>query len=653
MPKTSPSQPTAQEMSRLCPMGEASLLMSPPGLDLVCSTSEPAHVAVTLMGPSPKLSPACATPLAYTGYGGASASEATCKDSDHAAVKSTPRMLPFMQPSLSPQLATLSEGETCVARCVAVEVDSVARIVPLEEAACGICNAAMPSYTTSGTEGGSESVASLDRGFIDGRLVCETCRRFLEPAEFVPTYHVCINPLCRRKWKQLTPKILPHFCPTCKRQLEEGVPGRHHLLAATLIEQMYRRWYMIWTELVETFGGSLPAAPQYLSGGDALKSAALDRRQEKDIQGGSSPPPAALDPKTQVRWRDILVAFRDDFPQAPRAEDVRNWNSVHGRRKHYRGVIHRGHRRFVCTVEALQELEENLIKARRVPQGVREFTLLDWHQQLVEGQEVHFVAFPNPSVSERNTVSRIVRLLNTAEGLSSVPVESLDDCSSFEGQAHSGPASISRISMTSQLGRIKEERPAARGNASPDAHMCASPLVLSRARTAAGADDLGIGTSCSAFADLVQWSKEMDAEPQAVVLRAANSSVPAGDLGSGLGPRMHLSLETALQLPSEHLISQEAAPSVPCAFSVPSRQAQSSNHGKGSRNSPQPLAAKPPVQTAIINSTQPWNAPPAPAAAGCRPQGALRSPPFRSPFMGKGRSPMICPRSPFAAYFDD
>jgi len=246
-----------------------------------------------------------------------------------------------------------------------------------------------------------------------------------------------------------------------------------------------------------------------------------------------------------------------------------------------------------------------------------------------------------------------VRLLNTAEGLSSVPVESLDDCSSFEAQAHSGSASISRISMSSQLGRIKEERPAARGNASPDAHMCASPLVLSRARTAAGADDLGIGTSCSAFADLVQWSKEMDAEPQAVVLRAANTGVPACDLGNGLGPRMHLSLETALQLPSEHLISQEAAPSVPCAFSVPSRQAQSSNHGKGSRNSPQPLAAKPPVQTAIINSTQPWNAPPAPAAAGCRPQGALRSPPFRSPFMGKGRSPMICPRSPFAAYFDD
>eukprot|EP00971_Amphidinium_carterae_P111624 2210605-Amphidinium_carterae.1 len=38
-----------------------------------------------------------------------------------------------------------------------------------------------------------------------------------------------------------------------------------------------------------------------------------------------------------VEWQETLADFEALFPQPPDAKDVRNWNSVHGRRKHYRG----------------------------------------------------------------------------------------------------------------------------------------------------------------------------------------------------------------------------------------------------------------------------------------------------------------------------
>jgi len=346
--------------------------------------------------------------------------------------------------------------------------------------------------------------------------------------------------------------------------------------------------------------------------------------------------------RSRMHWRDILAAFNRSFPSPPKAEDVRNWNTVHCRRKHYRGIIHRQHWKYVCSVEAQEELEEDLCTSRRVPQGIREFHLLDWHKQFSEGQEVHFVAFPNPCMAERDTVSRIVRLLNVPEAIPAQP-----------GVPDEFQCGAARDHVASQFGLTESASVAPHGtgprpsvtknSASPVLQACSSPSFASHARPILNSDDSSLATSCSAFEDLVQWSKESPEAEPAAALRAFNPSA-ACDLGLVAQPRIHLSLESALQLDGE-------AHSVPNAGRPRHNQAGT---GKGLRSSPRAHVAKPPpLQSGAPNAThQPWCSQ-LPATAGCRPPGVLRSPPFRSPFAGKGRSPMICPRSPFAAYFDD
>merc|ERR1712137_1502982 len=79
-------------------------------------------------------------------------------------------------PSLSSQQRSCDDSSQT--RCMVVELDAIARIVPLQGATCGICDAIVPSLPPN-TEGTVES--SNSACFIDGRLVCETCRKFLEP----------------------------------------------------------------------------------------------------------------------------------------------------------------------------------------------------------------------------------------------------------------------------------------------------------------------------------------------------------------------------------------------------------------------------------------------------------------------------------------
>merc|ERR1719326_1661494 len=100
----------------------------------------------------------------------------------------------------------------------------------------------------------SEATTDVNHFFVDGRLVCEPCRAIFDPHGFVPGYRVCVNPLCRRKWKQLTPKVLPHFCPACKRQLEEGIDCMEASLDMVPTEKLYQRWRSISMELAEVLG---------------------------------------------------------------------------------------------------------------------------------------------------------------------------------------------------------------------------------------------------------------------------------------------------------------------------------------------------------------------------------------------------------------
>ncbi|KAF4691973.1 hypothetical protein FOZ63_026905, partial [Perkinsus olseni] len=77
----------------------------------------------------------------------------------------------------------------------------------------------------------------------------------LGEANFVPRYLVCVNPLCRRKWKQLTPKSIPMFCPSCKKASElalretwEGVTDD------TLYYNVLKYWHGVYADIQSTLG---------------------------------------------------------------------------------------------------------------------------------------------------------------------------------------------------------------------------------------------------------------------------------------------------------------------------------------------------------------------------------------------------------------
>mmetsp|Transcript_68043 Transcript_68043/g.129461 ORF Transcript_68043/g.129461 Transcript_68043/m.129461 type:complete len:507 (-) Transcript_68043:245-1765(-) len=290
---------------------------------------------------------------------------------------------------------------------------------------------------------------------MEGRPICQACRPLFDSVPFVPKTKVCLNPLCRRKWKQLTPKVLSSFCPPCMRHLEESLPAQQSGLEIASVECMYEHWHNIYAEIAEAVGYPAPG-PKVVKAPETCESREQARKH----------------------WHNVLAAFEESFKSPPPSEEVRNWNSVYGRRKHYRGIIHRQNRRYCVAVEALEELSADLTPIRRVTTGMREFLLLDWQQQLHEGQEVNFVVCPNPSVDERDKVSRVVRLLG-------MPDKAEEKCAS----------SLADL-------------PASRSNS--DIQTCSSGSSGS--------------TTPPAFTDLMQWSQEALAEPEAPA--AAKDNVP-------------------------------------------------------------------------------------------------------------------------------
>lgn len=398
---------------------------------------------------------------------------------------------PKNDPAVSVGIEEVSRGRES-RRSMVVQADAIARILPLQTPTCCLCDTVLSNNAAAQLDEGSCATA-IDRCFVDGRLVCEKCKLFFECERFVPKYHVCINPLCRRKWKQLTPKVLPTFCPSCKRHLEEGASSQQQYGAEkNLLQRMFHRWHMMCTELSDFLCFDAPKPPKTNSCDGTL------------------------------HWQEALRAFHDCFVLPPSVDDVRNWNSVHGRRKHFRGVIHRCHRRFVCTVEATEELGDDLLVLKTISPG-REFPVLDWFEQLVDGQRVDFIAFPNPCVTERGAVSRIVRLLKVPGGIDATAPES-----------HSSPVrSITKLDTWDGLSLARFASPSidnfGLGVGKPD--VC-NQFCLPNAGDAETEHDVGstpaldgeamatAGFEFGAFADLVQWSQESppeDAHPTAQV----------------------------------------------------------------------------------------------------------------------------------------
>eukprot|EP00425_Heterocapsa_triquetra_P000826 CAMPEP_0195055654 /NCGR_PEP_ID=MMETSP0448-20130528/4275_1 /TAXON_ID=66468 /ORGANISM="Heterocapsa triquestra, Strain CCMP 448" /LENGTH=559 /DNA_ID=CAMNT_0040085339 /DNA_START=36 /DNA_END=1715 /DNA_ORIENTATION=- len=482
----------------------------------------------------------------------------------------------------------LPVGASSPSGCMVVEVDeSIARIVPMLGGGCGVCQTECGPST-----GGRHTV-------IEGRPVCETCKVLFDPSGFVPEHRVCINPLCRRKWKQRSPKVLPIFCPPCKRQLEEGVPGGPNVPEATLLQQICRHWRTIWKELGE-------AIPEVLETGPPLSAA-------------EGPPQVGDDPDA---WRNDVMSFKQSFPPPACTEDVRNWNSVHGRRRHYRGIVRRGVGDFVCHFDVLEELEGDLVTARKVAGGGQAYPVIDWRGLLTEGQEVHFAVFPNPAVSERGAVAKIVQLLSGPEAEPGPGKE----------EARSPPLAACMVQAAAACDLNTQPI------SSPEAELDSSPN-----------DDAILPHSMASFDDLMQWSKDDNAHvgPAGGPARGAPPACPSG--GSGGVPPRFLFLEEALQLEEGAGQPPVGQPPgiAPPGVGLPGGP-ELRPRGKGmQRYSPHAQSARPvhlhsPNQAVATGKGKPGT------------PGGPRSPMF-SPFMGgmMARSPLLCPRSPYATYFDD
>eukprot|EP00811_Abedinium_folium_P010687 NODE_1988_length_2316_cov_8.382823.p1 GENE.NODE_1988_length_2316_cov_8.382823~~NODE_1988_length_2316_cov_8.382823.p1 ORF type:complete len:740 (-),score=199.72 NODE_1988_length_2316_cov_8.382823:96-2216(-) len=382
--------------------------------------------------------------------------------------------------------AAYSPSQTNIVQSPMVNnVQHVPRVTSLQPARCGLCEATVGAEEV---EGAAEGTGAGGRFFIEGRYVCDACSQLFGPAKFVPVYHVCINPLCRRKWKQLTPKVLPVFCPPCKRQLEECTSAEQPCLKIAIIEQIFRRWHAVFSELADALG--YPAPPP--------ADEAVGCGEQSDGECA-----------TRGHWRRVLHAFKECFPQPPRADDVRNWNSVHGRRKHYRGVVHRCHWRFVVNIEAREELGEDLCPMKRVQPGMRAHLVVDWQELLADGTEVRFVVFANPSVEERGTVSRIVRLLNdprSPPGAAARPSPALR----VDVAAPVSTVVIAGGTRPSAIVRTSTAVVPATANVTADS----GKAPRKPAHSPPASSDADLATAFSAFDDLVQWSKESpEAEP--------------------------------------------------------------------------------------------------------------------------------------------
>lgn len=520
-----------------------------------------------------------------------------------------------------------------------------------------------------------EDAAEAQHCYMDGRLVCAPCRAIFDPSGFVPRYHVCINPLCRRKWKQLTPKVLPFFCPPCKRQLEEGILETQHSLETGPAEQMYQRWYTIFVEMAEALGFAEP--PERLSGGSST---------EPHPSSSQRPRPADSE-EARDRWRHLLAAFTLSFPPAPPSEDVRNWNSVHGRKLYYRGIVRKARRHFVCIVEAQAEIGEDLTTTKRIPTGNREFHLLDWQEHLADGEEVLFIAFPNPSVTERDRVSRIVRLVApslppTGNDLTSAAIVSnpivVGDVEKTVTSEKRRPQRLN----TQHLASMSDSPQAQKSSSCPATFAATSisagepdpPISVVAAesdvqptppQTKADRKRIDSGHSlCSlsadeeatppagsvispssafadfAFADLMQWSQDCPETENPT----ANGS-----------RRTDISARASRQMPSE-TVQEASMPSRPPSGNRPPLLPPSPSSAP--QGSPGITFSSPPLLPRGSPKVPHSNAlPGAPVGPGTKMAGRGKQSPQTPMYLAANglpvRSPLIAPRSPFAAYFDD
>ncbi|CAD7949779.1 unnamed protein product [Amoebophrya sp. A120] len=271
--------------------------------------------------------------------------------------------------------------------------------------------------------------------------------------EFEHVFRVCGNPLCRRKWKQLTRSMLPTFCPTCRRIIEQSsLPA---FSATSSPEQA--------GAAKATGGGAnnpivappmLVAQPQQLStpGGGGIAGGAVapspapsnssSRRSNSLLKHKLSRVyeswyrtylqlcrelayPAASEPLQPSEFfstgpdvpRDLTIAEEEYFMHCMQENlpvieastgDVKNWNSMLVRKKYLKGYVE-SKVNFLCKIVAEEELDADLNPTGRPTSEI--FWYLDFRSSLEEQDVFPFLSIPNPAVNERNVLPKLCKLI--------------------------------------------------------------------------------------------------------------------------------------------------------------------------------------------------------------------------------------------------
>ncbi|KAF4675304.1 hypothetical protein FOL47_007921 [Perkinsus chesapeaki] len=259
----------------------------------------------------------------------------------------------------------------------------------------------------------------------------------LGEANFVPRYLVCVNPLCRRKWKQLTPKSIPMFCPSCKKAAELALRDKWGVTDDTLYYNLLKYWHSIYKDIENSLG--FPKC--------------RDLNLPKDPE--------------EVTILNVMDYYQKAFPEGPHPEDVRNWSSMGQRKKQMTGTIIRQCGTLLWELTVLEDLQHQ--HGSRVPPSQRHhdmvghrFYLIDWRGSLKIGDHLQFVAFPNPSVEERGQLPHVLKILDDRVNPPHHPSEKTKDevTNNADRQpAGKGKGTYSRTPNNAYYGRQQQQQP--------------------------------------------------------------------------------------------------------------------------------------------------------------------------------------------------
>jgi len=247
---------------------------------------------------------------------------------------------------------------------VRIVVEGKERSLTTGDTQCSICDAPLKI----------DSEEKAIQSYCDDRIVCGDCRAVLNSTFKTEGYQVCINVLCRRKWKQLTPRLIPYFCPSCRKLLEARLKPISDSKKHSDIEYL-QAVHDFWHSFMHALSQKINASWSYQQ----------------------------LTNDTNSSLSDTMDSFlRSLSCLKVEAENCRNWNSMLVRKKYYRGIVSsKDVTNGLCQLHPECELTEYFKDTKKPlnPNKVYHYFMMDWKDEMRLNEEVRFIAFPNPVIT--------------------------------------------------------------------------------------------------------------------------------------------------------------------------------------------------------------------------------------------------------------